>query len=162
MIMDTLLEMCDDTAANTGAAGTYLLGNQIPLNGPTVSPTLRNIGVGEPVFLVIQVGSAGLTTAGTAGTVQFKLVSDAQAAVATDGSATEHLATKAFTTGSTAIPAGTVLFCGAVPSGNYEAFLGLLQLTGTTALNAGKVNAFLVKNPTQWRALADAYAGSGL
>lgn len=162
MIMDTLLEMCDDAAANTGAAGTYLLGNQIPLNGPTVSPTLRNIGVGEPVFLVIQVGSAGLSTAGAAGTVQFKLVSDAQAAVATDGSATEHVATKAFATGATAIPAGTVLFCGALPSGNYESFLGLLQLTGTTALNAGKVNAFLVKVPTQWRALADAYAGNGL
>lgn len=156
MIIDKNLEMLDAVACNTGAAGTYLLGDQIDTQGPTVSPTTRDLGQGcGELYLVLQVDT-GITTAGAAGTVQFKLASDAAAAIATDGSATEHFATPAFVTGATAIAAGTILAVVEVPWGNYERYLGILQITGTTALNAGKINAFLTTSPAKWRALADA------
>ena len=155
MILDTYLEFCDATALNTGAAGTYLLGNQPDTQGTTVASALRDLGTGKSLYLVIQV-ETGITTAGSAGTVQFKLASDDSASVATNGTATDHVITKAFTTGSTAIPAGTVLACVKLPSeATYERYLGILQVTGTTALNAGKINAFLTDEPARWRALAD-------
>lgn len=155
MIIDKNLEMLDAVACNTGAAGTYLLGDQIDTQGTTIGATLRDLGTYSGVYLVLQVDT-GITTAGAAGTVQFKLASDAAAAIATDGSATEHFATKAFVTGATAIAAGTVLACVELPwEATYERYLGILQVTGTTALNAGKINAFLTLDPAKWRALAD-------
>ena len=148
MIMDSRLEFCDATSLNTGAAGTYLLGNQ-----PNLTSTTRDIGNGEPLYLVITVDTA-ITTAGTAGTLAFSLASDDSASVSTSTS-TVHFTTPALTTGSTAIPAGTV-YCYPLPNGTYEQYLGLLQITGTTALNAGKINAFLTDTPSKWSALPDA------
>lgn len=161
MILDSLLEMCDAVSCNTGAAGTYLLGDQVDLLGTTVGPTLRDIGTGEDIYLVLQVDT-GITTAGSAGTVQFQLASDNSASIATNGTATVHYTTASFTTGSTAIAAGTVLGIVKLPAGNYERYLGILQVTGTTALNAGKINAFLTKDASKWTALADAISGTGL
>lgn len=156
MILDKNLEMLDAVSLNTGAAGTYLLGDQIDLAGPTQIPTLRDMGTGETCYLVITVDT-GITTAGPAGTVQFKLASDDTASISTS-TATDHILTKAFVTGSTAIAAGTVLCCQELPAGDYERYLGILQVTGTTALNAGKINAFLVdeNGAAYWKAKADA------
>lgn len=151
MILDERLEICDATSLNTGAAGTYLLGDQIDLG------VARDVGAGEPLYLVITVDTA-ITTAGSAGTVQFQLASDASASIATDGSASVHASSKAWVTGSTPIPAGTVLLCVALPMEGtvYERYLGLLQVTGTTALNAGKINAFLTHDVSRIKAYPDA------
>jgi hypothetical protein len=136
--MDTSVEFCDATALNTGAAGTYLIGNVVDL------VKVRDIGNGAPVYLVISVDTA-VTSAGAA-TVQFILASDAQAAIATDGSATQHWA-------SIAIPKATLVagyqLITPIPLEfpAYEEFLGILQVTGTAALTAGKVNAFLTLDP---------------
>lgn len=151
MILDERNEFCDATSLNTGAAGTYLIGDVIDLGAGT------NFNDVDDLYLVIQVDTA--VTSGGSATVQFALASDAQAAIATDGSATIHWQ-------SAAIPKATLVAGYAVckievPLGgapDYERYLGILQTTGTAALTAGKVNAFLTDNPNTYRTFADGVA----
>lgn len=143
MILDKRNEFCDATALNTGGAGTYLIGDQIDLG------TARDVGNGQPVYLVITVDT--LPTSGGSATAQFQLASDASASIATDGSATVHLETKAFTIAQMA--AGTVLAAIALPMEGvaYERYLGILQVTGTAAFTGGKINAFLTHDVAKWK-----------
>lgn len=148
MILDKLTEFCDATALNTGGAGSYLIGSQIDLS------QARDIGNGQPVYLVIQVETE--IDAGASGTVQFHLASDATAAI-DPSTGTKHLSSPVFTVG-TGIPAGTVLMAVALPmEGNaYEQFLGIVQTTGVAAVTAGKIDAFLVHDVAAWKSYADA------
>jgi hypothetical protein len=155
-IMDELTEFADATSV-AAIASTALIGDVIPL---TVA---RDIGTGEPIYLVITVDTE-IITAGAAGTIKFQLVSDAQAAIATDGTATVHLDTGTFVTDDAAandaqMNAGGVIFIGALPSEGhvYEAYLGLLCIIGTTTVTAGKINAFLTRNPGKWKASTDQF-----
>lgn len=150
MIIDKRNEFCDAVSCNTGAAGTYNLGDVIDLGA--VSPS-RDLGGDMALYLVVTVDT-GITTAGSAGTVAFQLVSDAQDAPLTNGTQTVHAVSRAFTTGATAIAAGTVLFAIQLPmeGAAYERYLGIQQVTGTTALNAGKINAFLTEDVARWKA----------
>lgn len=148
MILDERLEFCDAVALNTGAAGSYLLGDVIDLQLAAGG----DIGAGEPLYLIIQVDTTA--TSGGSATANFTLASDAQAAIATDGSATVHS-----TTGAIAVATLTAgrTYCFALPSqGNvYERYLGILQTTAVAAFTAGKINAFITLDPTGWRAYAD-------
>ncbi len=148
MILDERTEFCDATALNTGGAGTYLLGDQIDLT------LARGIGSGEPVWFVITVDTAA--TSGGSATGVFTLASDASASIATDGSATVHLATSAIAVAS--MTAGATLFAASLPlEGNvYERYLGVLQTTAVAAFTAGKINAFLTHDVSRWKAYADA------
>ena len=149
MIIDSLNEFADATSV-AAAAGTTLVGNVIDLG---VTP--QDLGNGEPMYLIITVGT-GIITAGAAGTIAFSLVSDAAAAIATNGTATQHLSTGTFVTGAAAIK-GTV-FVGAVPTGAgkvYERYLGVLSTVATTTTSAGTINAFLTRDPSAWKAYAD-------
>lgn len=155
MILDERTEFADAVALNTGAAGTYLIGDQVDVSLAGVSATPGHIGAVDDLYLVIQVDTG--ITAGSAGTVQFQLVSDDSASVATNGTATVHLTTAAFATGTgtgtTTLKAGTVLACMELPKTfSYERYLGLLQVTGTAAITAGKINAFLTPDPALWAA----------
>lgn len=141
MIFDERTEFCDAQALNTGAAGSYLIGDVVDTGGDGLNDV-------EGLYLVINVDTA-VTSAGSA-TVQFHLASDAQAAIATDGSATYHWS-------SPAIPKATLIagyYAAKVelPKGTYERYIGILQTTGTAALTAGKVNAFLTNDPGSWKA----------
>lgn len=151
MIIDKRMELCDAVSLNTGAAATYLLGDQVDLG------VARDVGDGEDLFFVVTVDTA-ITTAGAAGTLTLQLASDDSAAIATNGTATVHAQSKAWVTGATPIAAGTVLFCVALPKEGavYERYLGLLQVTGTTALNAGKINAFFSKDVGKYKSYANA------
>jgi hypothetical protein len=150
-IMDSLTEFCDAVSV-AASAGTALVGSQIDLSAAGFNP-------GEPVYLNITVDTA-IVTGGSAGTVQFVLASDDTATIATDGTATDHLYTQVFVTDdSPTIPAGSVLFSGAIPTGSYvggstgtdtgtyERYLGLLCITATTTTTAGKINAWLSNAP---------------
>lgn len=145
MILDKLNEFADATALNTGAAGAYLIGNQIDLGLAG-----RDVGNGEPLYLVIQVDTE--IDAGASGTVQFHLASDSTAAI-DPATGTKHLSTPVFTVGTGILP-GTVLYAGAIPAeGNvYEQFLGIVQTTGVAAVTAGAVSAFLVRDVAKWKA----------
>jgi hypothetical protein len=155
MIIDSLNEFADAQSV-AAAAGTALIGDVIDLGA-----TPQDLGNGEPMYLIITVDTS-IITGGVAGTIEFKLASDAQAAIATDGTATQHIATGTFVTddaGAADLLAGEVAFVGAMPSGAgkaYERYLGVLATVGTTTVTAGAINAFLTKDPSAWKAYADA------
>lgn len=152
MILDELLEFADATSV-AASAGTALIGDVIDLQ------EARDIGNGEPVYLVIQCDTA-IITGGAAGTVKFQLASDAQAAIATDGSATVHFDTGTFVTdGDDAndLDAGATIATVALPMEGkaYEQYLGILCTVGTTTVTEGAINAFLTKDVSKWKAYPD-------
>lgn len=151
MYLDERAEFADATALNTGAAGSYLVGDVMDLKGPTTAPNTLVDLQGSELFLVIQVDA--LPTSGGAATAAFSLASDAQAAIAVDGSQTEHFRTKAFAISEMA--AGTILACVKLPRGSYERYMGVVQTTAVAAFTAGKINAFLTADPAIYRAYAD-------
>lgn len=145
MLLDERSEFADATALSTSGTGIANFGDVIDL-GPTAS----DFGHGEPVYLVIQVTTA-VTSAGSA-TVSFLLVSDASGTIATDGSATQHIA-------SAAIPKATLVagyeLVIPLPDGDYERYLAVQQNVATAALTAGAVNAFLTTSPRKIKAYPD-------
>jgi hypothetical protein len=152
MILDSLLEFADATSV-AAAAGTALIGDVIDLQ------EARDIGNGEPIYLVIQCDTS-IITGGSAGTVKFQLASDAAAAIATDGSATVHYDTGTIVTGAAGsglTAAGATIAAVALPmEGNaYERYLGILCVTATTTTTAGAINAFLTKDVSKWKAYPD-------
>ena len=147
MILDKRNEFCDATALNTGAPGTYLIGDQIDLG--TVA---RDVGNGEPLYLVITVDTR--PTSGGAATAQFTLASDNTASIATNGTASVHFQTKAFTIAE--MTAGAVLAAVPLPIEGvaYKRFLGILQTTGTAAFTGGRIDAFLTPDVAKWKSYA--------
>lgn len=145
MILDARNEFCDATALNTGAAGTYLIGNQIDMGAvPAPGP----LGANGELYLVATVDTTA--TSGGAATLQLKLASDDTASISTT-TATDHFASRVFPL--SALVAGATLFAVKMPMGfDYERFLGILQVTGTAAFTAGKVNVFLTPDPARWAA----------
>ena len=146
MIMDDRLEFMDNAALTTGVA-TTLQGDVIDIT------TTRDWGMGEQMYLVIQVTTA-VTSDGSA-TLQFKLLSDSTAVIAVDGSATQHAATAA-TLAKTVFTAGKRFIFPIGVGTTFERFVGITLTTATAALTAGKIDAFLTKDPVGWTAYADA------
>lgn len=147
MILDERTEIADATALSTAGTGLALVGDVIPLS------VARNIGAGKPLFMVITIDTA--VTSSAAASVAFRLVSDAQAAIAVDGSATEHGRTNAIAKASLVAGYTFVIPVPLEASQPYETFLGVLQDVTTTALTAGKVNAFLTTTPKATKAYPD-------
>ncbi len=153
MIMDSNLEFADATALDTTGTNTDLIGNVIDLG------VARDIGVGQPLFFVVQITTA-LTSGGSA-TVQFSVASDSAAAIATDGNQTIHFLSDAYAIASL-VAGWTRVF--PLPSGDaeaaittgYERYLGFQTVTGTAALTAGAVNAFLTLDGSGWKSYPDA------
>lgn len=155
MILDERTEFADAVSV-AAAAGTALIGDVIDLE------VARDIGNGQPVYWVVTTDTE-IITGGAAGTIAFALASDAQAAIATDGSATVHAQTKAFVTGAAnandvQLNAGGIIACIALPLEGpvYERYLGVLATIATTTVTAGKINSFLTLDPIKWKAYADA------
>lgn len=146
MIADALLTFCDNTALNTGAAGSYIIGDQIDLQ------VARNIGVGVgegQLYLVVTVDTTA--TSGGAATLTIDLVTD------DNGS----LSSPAVLASSAAVPVasltqGAKVIVLALPiSDSYERYIGIQQRTGVAAFTAGKINAFLTTTPPARRAYPD-------
>lgn len=154
MITDKRTEFADAVSV-AAVAGTINVGDQIDLS------VIQDIGNGHPVYLVITCDT-GIITAGAAGTIQFRLVSDATASIATNGTATVHWTSKAFVTDDDALnelDAGETIAVVALPldgSAAYEQFLGIQAVIATTEVTAGKINAFLTLDPKGWKAFPNA------
>lgn len=154
MIMDKRTEFADAVSV-AAAAGTINVGNQIDLS------VIQDIGNGHPVYLILTCDE-GIITGGAAGTIQFRLVSDNTASIATDGSATVHWASKLFVTDDDAlneIDAGETIAVIALPldgTAAYEQFLGIQAVIATTTTTAGKISAFLSLDPKGWKAFPNA------
>ena len=147
MITDKLTRFCTATALNTGAAGTYLVGDVVDMQAA------RDIGQGVPIYLVVSVATTA--TSGGSATLQVQLASDAQEAIATDGSASVHAVSATFAVAD--MTAGTNVMKAIIPMEGveYERYLGLLQITGGAAFTAGAIDAFLTPTPAGWKAYAD-------
>lgn len=159
MIMDERGEFADNVSVAAGA-GTALIGDVIDLGSTT-----SDIGNGETMYLVIKTGATEIITAGSAGTIKFQLASDAQAAIATNGTATVHFDTGTFVTddanaNSAQLNAGATIAMVALPLGTYERYLGILCTIATETVTAGTIDAFLTKDPSKWIALPDAPGAS--
>jgi len=145
MIIDERLEISDAGTLAT-ATGRALHGDVIDLGDPA-----GDLGTGEPLYLVIVVSTA-VTSAGAA-TVTFEVVSDAAAAIATDGSATSHAVTEAI--GKATLVAGYSRVIPLPPMQNAERYLGLISNVGTAALTAGAIDAFITSDYSAWKAHAN-------
>ena len=152
MILDERLEFAD-AASVAASAGTALIGDVIDLEAAG-----ELAGNQSGLYLVIQT-STEIITGGSAGTIYFQLASDAQAAIATDASATIHATSATLTTddsaaNSDALNAGGTILVVELPRGaTYERYLGILCTIGTTTVTAGNINAFLTRDPPSWAAM---------
>ena len=154
MIIDERLEFADAVSV-AAAAGTANIGDIIDMT------VVRDIGMGQPVYLVIGVDTE-IITGGAAGTLKFLLVSDATSTIATDGSATQHFDSGTFVTDGTdangaKMKAGQFPVVVALPmeGKEYERFLAVQAVTASTTTTAGAINAFLTLDPHGWVAYAD-------
>lgn len=143
MILDERNEFADATALSTAATGLALVGDVIDLGTDGINEV-------DGIDLAISIDTA-VTSAGSA-TVEFQLVSDAQAAIAVDGSASVHY--KSAAVPKATLVAGYNVVNVKLPKGQYERYLGILQNVGTAALTAGKVNAGLTPLDPSWKAFA--------
>lgn len=155
MILDNALEFADAVSV-AAAAGTANIGDVIDLT------LARDIGNGQPLYLVINVDTE-IITGGTAGTIQFQLVSDAVTSPATDGNQTIHYISDTFVTDDTLLiddelRAGAYPFVVALPleGKEYERYLGVQAVVATTTTTAGAINAFLTLDPVGWKSYPDA------
>lgn len=154
MIMDERTEFAD-AASVAAAAGTALIGDVVDLGAEH-----RDIGAHRPLYLVITTATE-IITGGSAGTIEFILASDAQAAIAVDGTASVHWRSAAFVTDDAAVNspqlnAGGIIAVVALPMEGvvYERYLGILAVIATTTVTAGAINAFLTLDPKAWQAYA--------
>jgi hypothetical protein len=158
-IIDTELQFANATSV-AAAAGTAAIGSQVDLTGGQLVNGQINLGPaidGKPLHLVIEV-TTGIITAGSAGTIEFDLVSSAAAALT---SPHMHLRGASLTTGAAGLEAGTILFNGPVPKGmaaptvaannnTYLRYLGIQCVIGTTTVTAGAISAYLTYDPPAW------------
>jgi hypothetical protein len=142
MILDERTEFCDATSLNTGAAGSYLIGDVVDLGVAG-----RDIGQASPLYLVMEVDTTA--TSGGSATGQFNLVTDDNSSLS---SPTVLFSSRAFPVAS--MVAGVTLLVAQLPIEGvaYERYIGIQQVTGTAAFTAGKVNAFLTHTPAAWKA----------
>ena len=143
MILSELTEFADGTSV-AAAAGTAIIGDVVDLGSASLDLGLSDI------WCVIKTDTE-IITGGSAGTIKFMLVSDAQAALATDGSATVHFDTGTLVTDDAAandarLNADGVIAAFKLPSGTYERYLGVLATIATTTVTAGAISAFLTPN----------------
>jgi hypothetical protein len=141
MILDERGEFCDAVALNTGAAGSYLLGDVIDLG------VARDLGGDQAVYLVVSVDTAA--TSGGSATGQFNLVTDDNASLSSPAVLVSSVAWPV-----ASMTAGKTLMAVQLPMEGtaYERYIGIQQVTGTAAFTAGKVNAFLVDDVARWKA----------
>lgn len=150
MILDDRLEFADALALNTGAAGTYNLGDAIDTKSTTIDPNTTKDLEGSEMYLVVRIGTAA--TSGGSATLQVRLVSDDTATPSTT-TATVHATSAAIPVAS--LTAGATVMVTRLPSGSYERYVGIQQITGTAAFTAGTLDAFLVSDPALYRAYGD-------
>jgi hypothetical protein len=146
MILDKRNEFADATALGTSGTGLQLVGDVIDLGTDGINDV-------DHIEFYVQVDSA-ITSGGNA-TAQFVLASDAQAAIAVDGSATVHFQSAVIPKAS--LVAGYEAVKVTLPKGQYERYLGLLVDVGTAAATGGKVNAGLTTLAPTWKAFDAPY-----
>lgn len=147
MIMDERNMFAEDGDV-TEAVGTHLIGDVIN------TEVAGDIGQGQPLYLVILV-TTDFDSAADGASVDFVLASDDSASIATNGDASEHVATGVQPEAD--LTSGTIfIFALPIEGVAYEQYLGILAKITGEAVTAGTIDAFLTLDPHGWRAYADA------
>jgi hypothetical protein len=145
MIIDKLTTLADSLALNTGAAGAYIIGDQIDV------AKAFELWDTEEIYVVARMATDATSSTSTA-TLVLDLVTD-------DNAALSSPTVVVSSGGARAVPAltrGTTLFAAKLPKGfASERYLGVRQTTGTQAFTAGSVDVFFTPNISTWRAFAD-------
>lgn len=146
MFVDSKLEFCDAVDVSA-AAGTALAGDVLDINETQMG------GHSPSMYLVINT-AVDFASAGAA-TVQFSLATDAQEAIATDGSATVHWTSSALDYSALVTTAQPLII--PLPMGlpTAERYWGILVTTATATTTAGSVNAFLTDTPHHTQSFPD-------
>lgn len=151
MILDERTEFAD------AAAIALNIGNAIAPNTDVIdlgaTPTLRDLGNGQQIYLVLQVSTAFV---GATATIQFELASDSTANLAT--SKTVHYSTGAIAVATWA--AGYTKVVALPIEATYERYLGLWMTVATANVTAGNLNAFLTTDVAKWTAYSDQDPGA--
>lgn len=148
MILDKFLEFSDAQAVTATAISTNVV-DLAPLGNGVGTNTVRDIGAGEDLYLIVRT----LTAATDVG-------SDATLTVTFESSATENLnsSTVHFSTGALAFaafsPAGTELVRIKLPGGNYQRYIGVRYTVASGPLTGGTFDAFIVKDAQSYRPYA--------
>lgn len=151
MIFDERTELCDATALNTGAAGTYNIGDVIDTQGQARTNTTRDLGTSSDLYVVARVATQA--TSGGSATLTLRIVSD-DTATPNTSTASVHMVSPTIPVAS--LTAGATIMVQKLPAGQYERYVGVQQITGTAAFTAGAVDVFLTDDPSLWTAYADA------
>ena len=147
MIMDKNLVFSSNLAVDNAAA-TVLEGDVIDLDSAG-----RRLFSNYNLKWVLEV-TVAFTSAGSS-TNAFALVSDAAAAIETDGTETLHVKTDVYAKALLVVgfkiiiplPAGTPVF---------ERYLGMHVITAVATTTAGSIISYLVMDAQDWTALPDA------
>ena len=144
MIMDSLLEFADSQSI-AATASTILSTNVVNLQ------EARDMGNGQPLYLVIQIDTA---VVGSSSTINFRLRSDSTAAIHATTS-TSHIETGAIA--EAVLVAGYQVVIPLPIEGNaYEQYIGVQAIIGTATTSAGAYSSFLTYDPIGWKSYADA------
>lgn len=141
MLNDKSLLFAEGVATGTTTTGR-LVGDVIDLGAQR-----RDIGAGEPIFVNVLVATG--ITAASAGAYQVALSSADNDALTTN--VTNHVLSASQVTGTTAIPAGTVLLNVAVPSDLLRRYVGVREIVTTQNTTAGAITAFLSRDQAAYR-----------
>lgn len=153
MMVDTTTEFADNVSLPTGSTADVrtLLGNVVDFEITGYNPA--NAGS----LSVVLIFDTSVTFTSTP-TVTFEIVSDATAAIATDGTATAHYVTGVLAAADMAN--GKRVVMPLPPSNTYERYLGVIvHIVGAAGktVDAGKISAFVALNAgATWISYPDA------
>jgi hypothetical protein len=150
MYVDKQAEFSDNQAVTATAISTNVY-DLFPVGNGVNSNAVRDIGVGEDVYLVVQVDAA--VTAAGAATVTVTLESSTTADLAT--APTVHFASTPFAIA--ALGANKTLMTFKLPADAYKRYIGVRYTVGTGPLTAGSFSAFFAKDIQAFRAYSKGY-----
>jgi hypothetical protein len=149
MILDKFLEFSDAQAVTSTAISTNVV-DLAPLGNGVGTNTVRDIGSGEDVYLVVRTVEAA-TDSGNDATLTVTLESDSTENLAT--SPTVHFSTGAIAFAAFS-PVGSEVAKIKLPAGDYERYLGVRFTVASGPLTGGKFDAFIVKDAQSYRPYA--------
>lgn len=150
MYVDKQAEFSDSQVVTATAVSTNVY-DLFPVGNAVNSNVTRDIGVGEDVYLVVQVDAAA--TAAGAATVQITLESSTTADLAT--APTVHFASANYPLAS--LTGGKTLMAFKLPADAYKRYIGVRYTVGTGPLTAGSFSAFFAKDIQAFRAYTKGY-----
>lgn len=148
MMIDSQAEFSDAQAVTATAISTNVmdLGAMTDQAGNT-----RDIGTGEPVYLVVLTNTTATDTSSDA-TLAVTLESATDAGLTSGAVVHVSTGTLAFATYATA---NTVVLAVRLPAGSYKRFMGIRYTVAAGPLTAGAFDAFLTSDAQLYRAYAD-------